>query len=163
MKKISTLLTAFLIIVTAAMCTVSCNQFEEDRVSKTLTPSLVITDCTASQRAMASLTLMPEEAPNNVLRPLIMEYTVDGETSFIQRIIGGSLAPLNEKEWNPSFDENFKSGSILNFTLWRSHVPTCYFLMPQLPAGNHTITISLRDENDEYGAVATVSGTWTVK
>ena len=161
--NISTLIAGFVLIVASAFCTVSCNQFEEERVSKTLTPFLIITDCAENQRAMAELTVLPEEYPYNVNRPLTVEYTIDGGLSTIIRVFGGSFMPMEQSEWKSIKDYSFRTGSTLYFNLWKTYVPTCYFLMPQLPAGNHSITISLRDENDEYGAAATVSASWTVK
>ena len=152
---------AMLVAVIAFMA-VSCSQFEQKDVAKTLTPSVEVTNCSASQRAMMRLTVLPEECPSNVARPLVLEFSIDGKAENLVQIPGGNLTPMEEKDWQ-GFKARFQSGSTMYFSLWKSYVPTIYFLMPQLPAGSHTITINLKDVDNSYGAAGTCSGTWNVK
>ena len=156
--RITTIIFA-LAIACASMFTTSCNNIDKPVVTDVLTPSLSITDCTESQRAMARFTLLPEESPYNLLRPITVEYTIDGKEAFIQRVMGGEDFPVDQKNWDPAYDMNFVSGSQMIISLWENHVPTMRFMMPQMPAGTHTITMNLEDE---HGVTATVTGSWNV-
>ena len=156
---------ALIVIVIAAFATIiACNNLHEPSVPDTLTPSLTITDCAEGQRAMAQLTVLPEEYPYTANRPLCLEYTIDNGLSTIIRVFGGKLAPMDEAEWQnlENSVRPFRTGDELWFSLWNNYVPTCYFLMPQLKKGTHIITIQLKDLNGDYSSFATVSATWTV-
>ena len=155
---------SLMLITLITMVVASCNTIKESETSNTLTPSVSITNCTESQRPMMRLTVMPNESPYDVLRPIIVDYVIDNNPELrMQRFFGGSDAPLNEKQWDANLDNNFISGSILNFTLWESHIPTVRYLLPQLPAGSHEIILNLKDSDENFGAYATISQSWIVE
>ena len=143
-------------VITICLCypATSCNQMDDAPVTD-LSIDLAVDDVLSGKRAKAVLTL---DSSNDISKPFTIAYKVDGQGALIQRI-GGQEYFDNAFEPIAQYDNNCRSGSKFWIGLRINHVPTAYFLMPLLPAGEHHVTLTLINA---YGVSSTVTRSWTV-